>query len=112
MIVGFTGALNALGEGGAPNASALSQNIEFILLYSSIASVVTFVAFVILAIVVFAAKYRKNWLWWVLLIGSILDFSIFSIPIIIYLIVRRQDFKNQTTAHLDLVDQLGADEPR
>ena len=72
-------------------------------------AVLCFIGAAILAFVIFKRGYRKKWLWWWVLIVSILYFSYLSFVPIVYLIIRRRKFWKNDSDLIEKIDELGND---
>ena len=109
VIGGINGA-RLIQKVGRPDPEELIRAMEVpnITVYGGAA--LAFIGVGILTFVIFKLSYRKKWMWWWILVVSILYFSYLSLISIIFLVIRRKDFLKNEDHLIKKIDEMGKEE--
>ncbi|MFW5882990.1 MAG: MotA/TolQ/ExbB proton channel family protein [Verrucomicrobiota bacterium] len=109
-VVGMLSAFGTASESGATSAQLLAEEISAALFTAYIGFFIALAGFILIAIAVFAKKYRSPWLFWFLLIyAALLVLNVAAFPVgallgaalIIFLVIKRQEFLNAKDSRSD-----------
>ncbi len=101
-IIGMLGAFQTMGSEGMGKPESLADDIGVALITTAIGLCIGLIGLILMLIAIFRFKYRAPWLFWFLMVWSILMLfnfpigTVLGIGLLVYLITHKDEFEAKT----------------